>query len=95
MDLPEVRYAQSGDVSIAYGVHGQGPLDLVFVHGFASHLELEAEDPLRAHFSDPSPRTRLITFDRRGSGLSDRVRDVPSLETRMDDLRAVMDAAGS
>ncbi|HEY2938029.1 MAG TPA: adenylate/guanylate cyclase domain-containing protein [Gaiellaceae bacterium] len=93
---PDIRYARSGDVSIAYLVHGDGPIDLVYVHGFVGHLELEAEDPSTAPFFERLCRfARVITFDRRGTGLSDRVRDVPSLETRMDDVRAVLDAAGA
>jgi class 3 adenylate cyclase/pimeloyl-ACP methyl ester carboxylesterase len=93
---PEIKYALSGDVSIAYAVNGEGPIDIVFVHGYISNLEVEWED--RRHivfFERLASVGRVIRFDRRGSGLSDRVRDVPTLETRMDDLRAVMDAAGS
>jgi class 3 adenylate cyclase len=93
---PEIEYAQSGDVSIAYAVHGEGPIDIAFVHGYISNLEVEWEDPGHvAFFEKLGSSGRVIRFDRRGSGLSDRVRDVPTLETRMDDLRAVMDAAGS
>jgi class 3 adenylate cyclase/pimeloyl-ACP methyl ester carboxylesterase len=93
---PEIRYAVSGDVSIAYAVNGDGPLDIVFVHGFISNLEVEWEEPGHvAFFEKLGSAGRMIRFDRRGSGLSDRVRDVPTLETRMDDLRAVMDAAAS
>jgi class 3 adenylate cyclase/pimeloyl-ACP methyl ester carboxylesterase len=94
--VPEIRYAQSGDVSIAYAIVGEGPIDLVFVHGYISNLEVEWEDPGHvAFFGKLGSAGRVIRFDRRGSGLSDRVRDVPTLEARMDDLRAVMDAAGS
>ena len=95
---PETRYARSGDVSIAYQVVGDedGPLDLVFVHGFVGHLEVEAENPrVEAFFERLSSVGRVIRFDRRGTGLSDRLREVPALESRMDDLRAVMDAAKS
>jgi pimeloyl-ACP methyl ester carboxylesterase/DNA-binding CsgD family transcriptional regulator len=96
--LPQTRYARSGSVRIAYQVVGQGPLDLVFVHGFISNLEVQWEDEGLAHLLRRlSAFARLIVFDKRGTGLSDRVdaRDLPGLETRMDDLRAVMDAAGS
>jgi class 3 adenylate cyclase len=93
---PEIRYARSGDVSIAYAEVGEGPLDLVFVHGYVGNLEVAWQQPLRvAFFERLTSFARVIEFDRRGTGLSDRVRDVPTLETRMDDLRAVMDAAGS
>jgi class 3 adenylate cyclase/alpha-beta hydrolase superfamily lysophospholipase len=96
MDAPEVSYARSGDVSLAYIVTGSGPPDLVFVHGFVGNIETAWEQPLRvAFFERLGSFARVIEFDRRGTGLSDRVREVPTLETRMDDLRAVMDAAGS
>ena len=96
MNQPEVRYATSGDVSIAYAVTGGGPFDLVFVHGFVGNLETASEQPLRVAFIERlGSFARVIEFDRRGTGLSDRVREVPTLETRMDDLRAVMDAAHS
>jgi class 3 adenylate cyclase/pimeloyl-ACP methyl ester carboxylesterase len=89
----DVRYARSGDVSIAYRVIGEGERDLVFVHGFAGNLEAEAEAPHMVTFDERLSRfSRLIKFDRRGTGLSDRVRETPSLETRMDDVRAVLDA---
>jgi class 3 adenylate cyclase len=94
---PETLYASSGDVSIAYQeVGGRGPIDIVFVHGFAGNLEVEAENRrYEAFFERLGSIGRVIRFDRRGTGLSDRVREVPTLETRIDDLRAVMDAAGS
>ena len=96
VEAPGIRYTQSGDVSIAYAMSGEGPIDVVFVHGYMSNLEVEWEDPGHvAFFTKLASAGRLIRFDRRGSGLSDRVRDVPTLEARMDDLRAVMDAAGS
>jgi pimeloyl-ACP methyl ester carboxylesterase/DNA-binding CsgD family transcriptional regulator len=98
MRPPETRYAKSGDVRIAYQVIGNGPIDLVFVPGFLSNLEVHWEDPGYSHLLQRfGAFTRLIQFDKRGTGLSDRVdnRDLPSLETRMDDVRAVMDAAGS
>jgi pimeloyl-ACP methyl ester carboxylesterase len=93
---PAVRYARSGDVNIAYEISGEGPLDLVLVSGFISHLEKDWEEPRHAHFLERlGSRARLIRFDKRGTGLSDRPGDVPDLETRMDDVRAVMDAAAS
>jgi class 3 adenylate cyclase len=96
VEAPDIRYTQSGDVSIAYAINGEGPIDVVFVHGYMSNLEVEWEDPGHvAFFTKLASAGRVIRFDRRGSGLSDRARDVPTLEARMDDLRAVMDAAGS
>jgi pimeloyl-ACP methyl ester carboxylesterase len=95
---PQTRYARSGDLSIAYQVLGSGPFDLVFVHGWVSHLDLQWEEPhLAAFLNRLASFARLIIFDKRGTGLSDRVAlsDLPNLEERMDDLRAVMDAAGS
>ena len=93
---PETRYAKSGDVHIAYQVVGNGPIDVVFVQGFISNLEVHWEDPGLTHlFSRLGAFARLIVFDKRGSGVSDRVNDMPNLETRMDDVRAVMDAVGS
>ena len=96
MTIPEIRYAKSGDVHLAYQIVGDGPRDLVLVPGWVSHLEYEWEEP---HFSRFLRRlasfSRLILLDRRGTGLSDRVAALPSLEQRMDDVRAVMDAAGS
>ena len=91
-----IRYARSGDVNIAYQVTGEGEIDLVLVPGFVSHLELDWDDPRSAHFLDRlGSFTRLIRFDKRGTGLSDRPGGLPDLETRMDDVRAVMDAVGS
>ena len=96
MAQPETRYAKSSDVHIAYQVLGKGPLDVVFVQGFISNLEVQWEDPGLAHLLNRLARLgRLILFDKRGSGLSDRVPDMPTMETRMDDVRAVMDAAHS
>jgi class 3 adenylate cyclase len=93
---PETRYAKSGDVNIAYQVVGDGPRDLVLVPGFVSHLDLDWEEPRYAHFLRRlASFSRLIAFDKRGTGLSDRPGGLPDLETRMDDVRAVMDAAGS
>jgi pimeloyl-ACP methyl ester carboxylesterase len=93
--MPAVRYAQSGDVSIGFMVVGEGPKDLVYVHGAVANLEVAWEQPLVVQFYERlASFSRLITFDRRGTGLSDRIMHIPTLETRMDDLRAVMDAAG-
>jgi pimeloyl-ACP methyl ester carboxylesterase len=94
--VPEVRYARSGEVSIAYQVVGDGPFDLVWTPGALSHLDLLWQDEERARFHRAlASFSRLITFDKRGTGLSDRVAGIADLETRMDDIRAVMDAAGS
>ena len=93
---PETKYAQSGDVSIAYQVVGSGPLDLLIVPGFISHLEQAWEDPAYSRFLKRlASFSRLIQFDKRGTGLSDRIAGIPTLEERMDDVRAVMDATGS
>jgi pimeloyl-ACP methyl ester carboxylesterase len=93
---PEVHYARSGDVSIAYQVIGDGPFDLVWTPGALSHLDLMWEDEPKSRFLKTlASFSRLITFDKRGTGLSDRVAGIADLETRMDDIRAVMDAAGS
>ena len=93
---PRTQYAKSGDVSIAYQVVGDGPIDLVLVPGFVSHLDVDWDDPRHAHFLRRlASFSRLIRFDKRGTGLSDRPGGMPDLETRMDDVRAVMDAAGS
>lgn len=94
---PETKYARSGEVHIAYQVVGDGPLDLVLVPGWISHIEHQWEDPAHARFLERlASFSRLITFDKRGTGLSDRVADsaLPTLEQRMDDVRAVMDAVG-
>ncbi len=96
MEAPEVRYAKSGDVSIAYSVVGAGPFDLVFVGGWVlSSLEVAWEGPPADFFRGLASFSRLILFDKRGTGLSDRVTGIPDLETRMDDIRAVMDGVGS
>ena len=93
---PQIRYARSGDVNIAYDVMGDGPFDLVVIHGFFSHLEIDLELPAFAHFHERlASFARVIRFDKRGTGLSDRGVGLPDFETRMDDVRAVMDAAGS
>ena len=94
--LPETRFTRSGDVTIAYQVAGEGPLDLLIVPGFISHLEQAWEDPGYSRFlSGLASFSRLIRFDKRGTGLSDRVFGIPTLEERMDDVRAVLDAAHS
>ncbi len=94
--LPETRYAESGGVKIAYQAVGEGPIDLVFVPGFISHLDLQWGDPRIARFLEKlASFSRLILFDKRGTGLSDPVAGPAPLEVRMDDVRAVMDAAGS
>ena len=97
MDAPEVRYARSGDVSIAYGVVGDGPFDVVFVSGWVlSNLTEHVWRGTPAElFTRMASFCRLILFDKRGTGLSDRDTGIPDLQTRMDDIRAVMDAAGS
>jgi pimeloyl-ACP methyl ester carboxylesterase len=96
MTRPETKYARSGDVHVAYQVFGEGDLDLVLVSGFSTHVELVWEhEPAARILEGLASFARVITFDRRGSGLSDPVPDAPSLEVRMDDVRAVMDAAGS
>lgn len=94
--LPETRYAKSGDVNIAYQVVGEGPRDLVLVPGWVSNIDMFWEEPALARFLKRlASFSRLILFDKRGTGLSDRVADMPGLEVRMDDVRAVMDAVGS
>src|SRR6195256_5119993 len=94
--LPETRYALSGDVNIAYQVMGDGPLDIILVPGFMSHIEFRHELPgYTAFLRRLSTFARVVTFDKRGQGLSDRFSGAPSLEERMDDVRAVMDAIGS
>ncbi|TMM18489.1 MAG: adenylate/guanylate cyclase domain-containing protein [Actinobacteria bacterium] len=93
---PETRYARSGGVHIAYQVFGEGDLDLVLVPGFVTHVELVWEhEPAARILEGLASFARVISFDRRGSGLSDPVSDAPTLEQRMDDVRAVMEAAGS
>jgi len=95
-DAPETRYARSGDVSIAYQVMGEGRSDLVWIPSVVHHVELSWENPPVARFLIRLvDLARLIVFDKRGTGMSDRVSSETSLETRMDDIRAVMDAAAS
>src|SRR3981081_143793 len=94
--LPVTHYALSGDVSIAYQAMGDGPVNIILVPGFMSHIEFMHELPgYTAFLRRLSQFARVITFDKRGQGLSDRVSDAPSLEQRMDDVRAIMDAVGS
>jgi class 3 adenylate cyclase/pimeloyl-ACP methyl ester carboxylesterase len=93
---PETRYAHSGGVNIAYQVVGEGPYDLVFVPGSVSHVELAWQVPAWAAFYRRlASFSRLIVFDKRGTGMSDPVSAAPTIETRMDDVRAVMDAVDS
>ena len=96
--LPETQYARSGEVNIAYQVVGDAPLDLVFVMGWVSHMEYFWREPSFAKFlMRLASFSRLILFDKRGTGLSDRVpiHELPTLEQRMDDVRTVMEAVGS
>lgn len=98
MKMPETRYTKSGDLSIAYQVTGSGPIDLVFASGWISNVELGWEHPQVARFYERlASFSRLILFDKRGTGLSDRVPDArpPTIEERTDDIRAVLDAIGS
>lgn len=93
--IPQTRYATSGDLSIAYQVVGEGDVDIVYVPGWVSHVELQWErSPLSGLIAGLSRIGRVITFDKRGTGLSDRSLGAGTLEDRMDDVRAVMDAAG-
>ena len=96
VESPEIRYARSGDVHIAYGVVGDGPIDVVFVSGWVlSNFGVPWEGSAADFYRGVSSFARLIMFDKRGIGMSDRAHGIPDLETRMDDIRAVMDAAGS
>jgi len=96
VDAPTTRYTRAGDLNIAYQVVGEGPFDLVFVPSMAQHVELIWEVPPQARFlSRLASISRLLLFDKRGTGMSDRVVVAPTLEARMDDIRAVMDAADS
>src|SRR5262245_12311407 len=96
MGMPETLYARSGDIAIAYQVLGAGPFDVVFAPGAVSHVELNWDSPgLAALLRGIAGHARLIVCDKRGTGLSDRDVGVPTLEDRSDDIRAVMDAAGS
>jgi pimeloyl-ACP methyl ester carboxylesterase/class 3 adenylate cyclase len=94
--VPEVLYAKSGDVHIAYQLFGQGSKDLVIVSGFISNVEHAWESPEQTHWLNYlAQRVRVVMFDKRGTGLSDRLGPLPNLDQRMDDFRAVMDAAGN
>src|ERR1051326_9625333 len=96
MTPPETRYARSGNVRIAYQILGNGPFDLVFVPVYVSNMDLYWEGPAWSDFfSRLAFFSRLLLFDKRGTGLSDRMAGIATLEERMDDVRAVMDAAGS
>src|SRR5919198_5516087 len=96
MPAVPTRYARSGDLHIAYQVVGDGPIDLVYVPTWLSAVEHLWEEPSVARFFGRiASFARLIMFDRRGAGMSDPVFDAPTLEDQMDDVRAVMDAAGS
>jgi pimeloyl-ACP methyl ester carboxylesterase len=87
---PETKYALSGDVNIVYQVIGDGPVDVVYVPGFLSNLEYAWEDPNTVRLLEGlASFSRLICFDKRGTGLSDRTVSIPTLEHRMDDVRAV------
>ncbi len=95
MEAPETRYADSGDALIAYQVVGSGPLDIVYVPTWVSNIDMLWDEPAVTRFFDRlSSFARLILFDRRGTGLSDRVSEPPGLEAQIDDVIAVMDAAG-
>lgn len=96
MPGPETQYTRSGDVNIAYQVVGSGPVDLLWIPAFAQHLELSWEEPYRRAWLEAlAAEYRLIVLDKRGTGLSDRVEGAAPVEVRMDDCRAVLDAAGS
>src|SRR3977135_3162853 len=94
--LPETRYAVSGDINIAYQTMGSGPVDIIMVPGFVSHVEFAHElAGYTAFLRRLSTFARVVTFDKRGQGLSDRISGAPSLEQRMDDVRAIMEAISS
>ncbi len=94
--MPETRYARSGEVHIAYQVVGDGTLDLVWIPSVAHHVELSWENPIAAGWlARLATLARMMIFDKRGTGMSDRVSSGSTLETRMEDIRAVMDAAAS
>ena len=93
MERPSINYARSGELNIAYQVWGDGPIDVVVTPGFASHLELQLEPPWNGYLAQRLSRfARVLILDKRGTGLSDRISSAATLEERMDDLRAVMDA---
>jgi pimeloyl-ACP methyl ester carboxylesterase len=92
----ETRYAKSGDVNIAYQVIGEAPIDLILALGLSTHIEVVLELPAYAHFIERlTSFARVITFDKRGMGLSDRPSVLSTFEEQLDDLRAVLDAVGS
>ncbi len=96
MFVSEVQYAKSGGVNVAYEIRGDGPFDVVYVPGWTSHLEAARASDDAAWFTNHlASFCRLIRFDKRGTGMSDRVAGPATLEQRMDDVRAVMEAAGS
>src|ERR1700731_5123726 len=98
MDIPETNYAKSGSYHIAYQVFGDGPFDLVIIPAFMSHLEMWWERPQAVRgLTQLASFARVVLFDKRGTGMSDRVLDtqLPTPEERIDDVRAVMDSAGS
>ncbi len=96
MEVPDVHYARSGDIYVAYQVFGNGPFDLVVVPAALSNIERGWEfESWRAYYGTLASFARVLLFDKRGTGISDPVPAAPSVEERMDDLRAVMDAAGS
>jgi pimeloyl-ACP methyl ester carboxylesterase len=96
VEPPETRYAKSDELSIACQVTGEGPLDLVYAGSWTNQIEHAWELPASRRFLERlASFSRLITFDKRGSGLSDRIAGTPSLEQRMDDLRVVLDVVGS
>ena len=97
MEAPEIRYTRTPDgTSIAYAVLGDGPLDLLCIPGFVSHLEVFLEAPgADRYFGRLASFSRLIMYDKRGQGLSDRPPDPPTLEQSMEDARAVLDAVGA
>src|SRR3954453_14542537 len=96
VQMPETRYARSGDVNIAYQVVGDGPVDLLWIPVFAQHVELSWEEPYRRAWLEAlAAEYRLIVFDKRGTGLSHRVVGAPAGEVRMEGCRGVLGAAGS
>jgi class 3 adenylate cyclase len=96
VQVPATQYTRSGDINIAYQVVGEGPVDLLWIPIFAQHVELSWEEPCRRAWLEAlAAEYRLIVFDKRGTGLSDRVAGAPPVEVRMDDCRAVLDAAGA
>ena len=93
--MPVTRYAKSGDIHVAYQTFGKGPSNLVYIPGFVSHIEHYWEEPSFSRWLNRlGASVRVVMFDKRGTGLSDRVEEMPSLEQRMDDARAVIDAVG-